>query len=80
LGSDAYNEPAPNTLLALNNDAKLPVDITGDANSIDGYEASDLLFKSVYDKDGDNKIDSDIIGSTPWSSITGMPAGFSDGV
>jgi len=31
-----------NTILALNGDAKLPTSITGDANTLDGYDSADL--------------------------------------
>lgn len=31
-----------NTILALNGDAKLPTSITGDANTVDGYDAAEL--------------------------------------
>jgi len=81
-GYHASNTPAPNTILVLNDEAKLPADITGDANTLDGHDSNDFLLRSIYDKNGDGKIDSDAIttGQIPWSSITGMPAGFADGI
>lgn len=36
----AYGTATANHLLALNNDAKLPTSITGDADTVDGYDAS----------------------------------------
>jgi len=41
-GFHAYAAPVPYALLALDGDAKLPTDITGDANTVDGYHAADL--------------------------------------
>jgi hypothetical protein len=81
-GYHASNAPAPNTILVLNDEAKLPADITGNANTLDGHDSNDFLLRSIYDKNGDGKIDSDAIttGQIPWSSITGMLAGFADGV
>jgi len=79
-GYHASNVPTPNTLLALDEEGKLPADITGDANTLDGYDSTDFLFRFIYDKDGDGKIDKDTIDSISWSSITNMPAGFADGI
>jgi hypothetical protein len=41
-GFDASDVPAADTLLALNADSKLPADITGDADTVDGKHVADL--------------------------------------
>ena len=61
-GFHASAVPSPNTLLALDSSGKLPADITGDAQTLNGYNSSDFVLKGELKEELNSLVKSSISG------------------
>jgi len=62
-GFYASDTPAPNILLALNNEGKLPTSITGDSDTVDGFHASSVATpNTLLALDNNGKLPASITG------------------
>jgi hypothetical protein len=71
-GYHASNIPTPNTLLPLDGSGKLPADITGDANTLDGYDSSQFVKKEELASELRGTIHGYVFGGYSWELIYGQ--------